>query len=100
VLLVARSPFDAKIDLMSDPTISESALHSGRERSLRSSASFISVRWDRDSGAGSLRLKPVGRLCRVSRTFLISAHPTFCMSIYDVPPYWWLLPLLGNFSRE
>ena len=86
MLLVTRFPSNDRIILMSDPTSSESAQLSGQERSLRSSASLISVRWD--TGAGSLRLKPVGRLCRVSRTFFISAHPTFCISIYKVPPCW------------
>ena len=41
---VTRSPFNVRIILMSDPTSSESALLSGRERSLRSSPSLISVR--------------------------------------------------------
>jgi len=94
---VARSPSDARISLRSDPTSSESALLSGRERSLRSSASIISARCD--AGAGSLRVKPVGRLWRVPCTSCISAHPTFCISMYVVPPCWCLLPLLEGCGR-
>ena len=41
---VARSPSDARISLRSDPTSSESALFTGRERSLMSSTSIISAR--------------------------------------------------------
>ena len=109
MFLVTRPPSDDRIILMSDPTMSESALHSGRERSLKSSASLISVRWD--TGPGSLRLRPAGRLCQVSRTCFISAHPTLpfvcqymmCLRVdpscsppprempYDVPV--WLRPL-------
>jgi len=59
-LLVTRSHSDVRIIFMSDPTSFESALFSGRERSLRSPASLSSVRCD--AGAGSLRMKPVGRL--------------------------------------
>jgi len=72
---VARSPSNARISLMSDPTLSDSSLFTGRERSLRSSASKISVRCD--VGAGSLRVKPANRLLQVPRTSCISAHPTF-----------------------
>jgi len=60
---VARSPSDARISQRSDPTSSESALLTGREKYLRSSASIISARCD--AGSGSLRVKPVGRLWRV-----------------------------------
>ena len=60
---MARSPSDARISQRSDPTSSESALLTGREKSLRSSASIISARCD--AGSGSLRVKPVGRLWRV-----------------------------------
>jgi len=55
-----RSPSDARISLKSDPTLAESSLFTGQERYLRSSASIISVRCD--VGAGSLRVKPAGRL--------------------------------------
>jgi len=94
---VTRSPSDTRMSLRSDPTSPESDLLSGRERSLRSSASIISAR--SDAGAGFLRVKPVGRLWRVPRTSCISAHPTFCISMYVVPPCWCLQPLLGGFGR-
>ena len=42
--LVTRSPSHVRIILRSDTTFSESTMFSGRERSLRSSASLISVR--------------------------------------------------------
>jgi len=90
---VAKSPSAARINPMSNPTLSESSLLIGRERSLKSSASIINVRCD--EGAGSLRINPAGRLCRAFRTFWISAprHPTFCILMYAVPSWRLVLPL-------
>jgi len=48
---VIRSPYDFKISLMSDLTLYESALFSGLERSLRSSASINSERREENAAA-------------------------------------------------
>ena len=70
---MVKSPSDFKFGFISDPTLSESALFSGQERSLRSSASIISDGCD--VGAVSLRSNPAGRLCRAPRTSFIIQPP-------------------------